>query len=435
MSGDSFPKGPLELVALPRAPELVWRVPGSKSITNRALVLAALAEGTTRLEGVLASDDTRHMRAALEALGIGVRDAGPAALEVTGGRDKLRAPDHPLFIGNSGTAVRFLAALAAVVPGDVRLEGDAAMARRPIEDLVGGLRDLGVRVDCPTGCPPLTVHGGKLPAGTVTMSGERSSQYFSALMLSGVAAEGDISIRVSGRLVSRPYVEITRRMVEDFGGRVDLDGEGFVVRAGGYRGRRYVIEPDASSASYPFALAAATGGSVTVPNLAPGALQGDYGFVDVLRRVGANVSHTTDSTTVRGGERRGIDVDMHDISDTVMTLAAVAPLATGPTRITNVANIRIKETDRLAAVVAELERLGQGVTHGNDFLVIEPAPLRHALIRTYGDHRMAMSFAVLGMAAGNVAIEDPSCVAKTYPTFWDDVAACYRASGNAIPWH
>jgi 3-phosphoshikimate 1-carboxyvinyltransferase len=224
-------------------------------------------------------------------------------------------------------------------------------------------------------------------------------------------------------------------MVEDFGGRVDLDGEGFVVRAGGYRGRRYVIEPDASSASYPFALAAATGGSVTVPNLAPGALQGDYGFVDVLRRVGANVSHTTDSTTVRGGERRGIDVDMHDISDTVMTLAAVAPLATGPTRITNVANIRIKETDRLAAVVAELERLGQGVTHGNDFLVIEPAPLRHALIRTYGDHRMAMSFAVLGMAAGNVAIEDPSCVAKTYPTFWDDVAACYRASGNAIPWH
>jgi 3-phosphoshikimate 1-carboxyvinyltransferase len=375
------------------------------------------------------------MRAALEALGITVRDAGSSALEVTGGRDKLRAPDRPLFIGNSGTAVRFLAALAALVPGDVRLEGDAAMARRPIDDLVGALRDLGVRVDCPTGSPPLTVHGGRLTGGTVAMSGERSSQYFSALMLSGVAAEGDISIRVAGRLVSRPYVEITRRMVADFGGRVDLEGEGFVVRAGTYRGRQYVIEPDASSASYPFALAAATGGSVTVPDLSPGALQGDYGFVEVLRRVGANVSDTANRTTVRGGPRSGIDVDMHDISDTVMTLAAIAPLANGPTRITNVANIRIKETDRLAAVVAELERLGQGVKHGSDFLVIEPAPLRHALVRSYGDHRMAMSFAILGMATGKVAIEDPSCVAKTYPTFWDDVAACYRATGAAIPWH
>jgi 3-phosphoshikimate 1-carboxyvinyltransferase len=253
-------------------------------------------------------------------------------------------------------------------------------------------------------------------------------------MLSGVAAESDISIRVSGRLVSRPYVEITRRMVADFGGRVDLDGEGFVVRSGEYRARRYVVEPDASSASYPFALAAATGGSITVPDLAPGALQGDYAFVDVLRRVGADVSSTTDSTTVRGGSRNGIDVDMHDISDTVMSLAAIAPLAGGPTRITNVANIRIKETDRLSAVVAELERLGQRVTQGDDFLVIEPAPLRHALVRSYGDHRMAMSFAVLGMAAGNVAIEDPSCVAKTYPTFWEDVAACYRASGAPMPW-
>jgi len=429
-----FPKGPLELPPLPRAPELVWRVPGSKSITNRALPLAALAEGTTRLEGVLESDDTVHMRAALEALGIGVRDAGPAALEVTGGKSRLRAPRDALFVGNSGTTVRFLAALAALVPGAVRLEGDAAMARRPLQDLVDGLRSLGVAVDCPTGCPPLTVHGGRLPGGTVTMSGERSSQYFSALMLSGAAADGDIRIRVAGRLVSRPYVEITRRMVEDFGGRVDIDGEDFVVRAAAYRGRRYVVEPDASSASYPFALAAATGGTVTVPGLAPFALQGDYAFTDVLRKVGASVSSTEDSTTLRGGSRVGIDVDMHDISDTVMSLAAIAPLSNGPTRITNVANIRIKETDRLAAVVAELERLGQKVTSGADFLLIEPRPLRHALVRTYGDHRMAMSFAILGMAAGHVAIEDPACVAKTYPTFWEDVAACYRAVGAAIPW-
>jgi 3-phosphoshikimate 1-carboxyvinyltransferase len=430
----AFPKGPLELPALPSAPELVWRVPGSKSITNRALPLAALAEGTTRLEGVLASDDTAHMRAALEALGIGVRDAGPAALEVSGGRSRLRAPARPLFVGNSGTTVRFLTALAALVPGAVTLEGDDAMAKRPIGDLVLALRSLGVPVDCATGAPPLTVHGGRLPGGTVTMSGERSSQYFSALMLSGAAADGDLRIRVAGRLVSRPYVEITRRMVEDFGGKIELDGEDFLVRAGAYAGRRYVVEPDASAASYPFALAAATGGSITVPDLAPGALQGDYDFVRVLERFGAIVSSDRGATTVRGNTRNGVDVDMHDISDTVMSLAAIAPLADGPTRITNVANIRIKETDRLAAVVSELERLGQKVSQGPDFLVIEPRPLRHAVVRTYGDHRMAMSFAVLGMAAGHVAIEDPACVAKTYPGFWDDVAACYRAAGVAAPW-
>jgi 3-phosphoshikimate 1-carboxyvinyltransferase len=434
MAARAFPPGPLELPKLSRAPELVWRVPGSKSITNRALLLAALAEGTTRLEGVLQSDDTAHMRAALEALGIEVRDSGPTALEVSGGRKKLRSPDRPLFVGNSGTAVRFLAALAALVPGEVSLVGDDAMARRPIQDLVGGLRELGVRVDCPTGSPPLTVHGGRLPGGHVTMSGERSSQYFSALMLSGVLAESDIHVHVAGRLVSRPYVEITRRMVSDFGGTVDLDGDDFIVRAGAYRARRYVVEPDASSASYPFALAAATGGTVTVPDLAPGALQGDYAFLDVLARVGAHATSSPDSTTVRGAAHHGVDVDMHDISDTVMTLAAIAPLANRPTRITNVANIRIKETDRLAAVATELARLGQKVTQGEDFLVIEPAPLRHALVRSYGDHRMAMSFAVLGMAAGNLAIEDPSCVAKTYPTFWDDVLACYRATGTPNPW-
>jgi 3-phosphoshikimate 1-carboxyvinyltransferase len=434
MSAHAVPRGPLELPPLPRAPELVWRVPGSKSITNRALPLAALAEGTTRLEGVLASDDTAHMRAALEALGIAVRDAGPAALEVSGGRSRLARPERALFVGNSGTTVRFLTALVALVPGAVTLEGDEAMAKRPIGDLVDGLRSLGVSVDCSTGAPPLTVHGGRLPGGTVTMSGERSSQYFSALMLAGAAADGDLRIRVAGRLVSRPYVEITRRMVEDFGGKVDLDGDDFVVRAGAYRGRRYVVEPDASAASYPFALAAATGGSITVPDLAPGALQGDYDFVRVLERFGAAVSSDGGATTVRGNARNGIDVDMHDISDTVMSLAAIAPLAQGPTRITNVANIRIKETDRLAAVVTELERLGQKVTQGSDFLVVEPRPLRPAVVRTYGDHRMAMSFAVLGMAAGHVAIEDPACVAKTYPTFWDDVAACYRSVGAEAPW-
>ena len=424
----TLPKGPLALPALPRAPELVWRVPGSKSITNRALVLAALAEGESRLEGVLHSDDTRHMRAGLEALGITVRDAGPTTLVVEGGRSRLRAPKEPLFIGNSGTTVRFLTAVAALVDGKVELRGDEHMAKRPLRDQVEGLEQLGVRVDCPTGCPPLGVYGGKLPAGRVSMPGERSSQYFSALMLAAAGAEGPIEIRVLGRLVSRPYVEITRRMVADFGGRVDEIDGGFLVHPASYVARTYSIEPDASSASYPFALAAATGGVVTVPDLGTGALQGDYHFVDVLEQAGAEVTRAVDRTTVRGHlPLRTLDVDMHDISDTVMSLAAIAPLAAGPIRIRNVENIRIKETDRLAAVAAELERLGQRVTTTQDSLAIEPRPLTPALVRSYSDHRMAMSFAVLGMARGGVTIEDPTCVAKTYPGFWDDVAGCYRS--------
>ena len=431
-----IPAGPLSIPKLPRAPELVWRVPGSKSITNRALVLAALSEGQSRLEGVLESDDTRHMRAALEAIGIGIQSEADDVLVVNGGRARLVAPKQPLFVGNSGTTVRFLTALACLVPGEVELVGDAAMARRPIQDLVDGLRQLGAQIECETGCPPLRVRGGTLRGGHLRMRGDRSSQYFSAVLMAAGLAEADVEIEIEGSLVSRPYVEITQRMLRDFGGLAETSERGFVVRrSGAYVARRYVIEPDASSASYAFALAAASGGQVEVPGLGSQALQGDYGFVDVLAELGARVDKEAERTRVRGvGALRGIDVDMHHISDTVMTLAALAPLCAGPVRIRNVANIRIKETDRLAATVAELERLGQAVTSGDDWLSIEPRPLTPALIHTYDDHRMAMSFAVLGAVAGGVSIEDPRVVGKTYPGFWRDLARCYTAAGGSPPW-
>jgi 3-phosphoshikimate 1-carboxyvinyltransferase len=428
-----FPPGPLLIPKLSRPPELTWRVPGSKSITNRALVLAALADGESTLQGVLHSDDTRHMRNALAALGIGIEDLGPTTLLVRGGRARLRAPAEPLFVGNSGTTVRFLAALACLVPGTVTLMGDEAMARRPIQDLVDGLRQLGVRIDCDTGCPPITIHGGRLPGGALRMRGDRSSQYFSALLMAAVLAEAPVTVELAGNLVSRPYVEITRRMIEDFGGQVDPSERGFVVRSkASYTARAYQIEPDASSASYPFALAAVSGGRITVPGLGVRALQGDYGFLDVLASVGARVEKGEDSSTVIGsGALRGVSVDMHHISDTVMTLAAIAPLLSGETRISNVANIRIKETDRLMATVRELERLGQAVAHGEDWLSVEPRALAPATVHCYSDHRMAMSFAVLGAIAGGVRIEDPACVAKTYPGFWDDLASCYD---GVTPW-
>jgi 3-phosphoshikimate 1-carboxyvinyltransferase len=427
-----FPRGPLRIPRLPAPIDRVWRIPGSKSITNRALVLAALAEGTTRLEGVLESDDTRHMQEALLQLGIGVRKLSATTVEIDGGRAKLRAPAQPIFVGNSGTTVRFLTGLACLVDGPVTLVGDEAMAKRPIQDLVDGLRQLGVKIECATGCPPLTVYGGKLPGGRLSMRGDRSSQYFSALLLAGALSEGETELTIDGDLVSRPYVEITRRMVEDFGGKIEVTEKGFWWQGGGrYAARRYDIEPDASSASYAFGFAAATGSRIEVPLLGPGALQGDYGFVDLLERMGASVERSPARTIVQGrGTLHGIDADMFHISDTVMTLAALAPLADGPTSIRNVANIRIKETDRLAATVAELRRLGQVVTEGPDSLHIEPRPLTPAVVHSYKDHRMAMSFAILGAAQAGVSIEDPSCVAKTYPEFWRDLASVYPAS----PW-
>jgi len=427
-----FPAGPLVIPPLPAPVDRVWRIPGSKSITNRALVLAALADGTTRLEGVLESDDTRHMQEALLELGIEVRKLSATSLEISGGRRRLQAPKKPLFVGNSGTTVRFLTALACLVDGPVTLVGDEAMAKRPIQDLVEGLTQLGVRIECATGCPPLTIHGGKLPGGRLRMRGDRSSQYFSALLLASALSDKETELDIEGELVSRPYVEITRRMVAAFGGNIEVTGSGFFWKGGGgYRGHDYLIEPDASSASYAFALAAATHSRVQVPGLGPLAMQGDYGFVDVLAQVGAKVEKEPDATTVVGsGGLAGIEVDMFNISDTVMTLAALAPLASGPTTIRNVANIRIKETDRLAATVAELRRLGQEVTEGPDWLRVQPRPLEPALVHSYKDHRMAMSFAILGTARAGVSIEDPTCVAKTYPGFWRDLAAAYPAS----PW-
>jgi 3-phosphoshikimate 1-carboxyvinyltransferase len=330
--------------------------------------------------------------------------------------------------------VRFLAALACLVPGEVVLVGDAFMAKRPLGDLVEGLKQLGADITCETGCPPLRIRGGRLSGGRVRMRGDRSSQYFSALLMAAAYAESPIALEVEGSLVSRPYVDITRRMVTDFGGKMMAVGDDFHVTPAHYHPRRYVVEPDASSASYPFALAAAARGRITVPGLGQNALQGDTAFVDVLAQAGAGVERDAEATTVfANGPLHGVDVDMHHISDTVMSLAAIAPLLDGPTTIRNVANIRIKETDRLAATVTELRRLGQDVESGDDWLRITPRPLRPACVHSYADHRMAMSFAVLGLAARGLRspllIEEPACVAKTYPTFWDDVEAC-RSTGR-----
>ena len=421
---------PMEPVAQPvRA---VIRPPGSKSITNRALIIAALTEDRVRLTGVLDSVDTQVMIESLRRLGWDVRHkAAEAVLELTGRQQAPR--DCSLWLENSGTSIRFLTALCAVLPAGTRtrLDGNARMRERPIQPLVDALHSWGADVRCelPTGCPPVVVAGGGLSGGEVSVAGDLSSQYLSALLMVAPCAQGDVTIRVTGPLVSRPYIEMTLRVMREFGAEVSEPAANeFRITAGGYRGREYAIEPDASAASYFFAAAAVTGGKVTVEGLSRSSLQGDVRFVEVLEQMGCRAEWGGDSVTVHGGPLVGVDVDMNDISDTAQTLAVVAPFATGPTRIRGVAHMRHKETDRVAALVTELRKLGLTVEEHPDGLTIHPGPLRGASISTYDDHRMAMSFAVLGLRQPGIVIENPECTSKTYPRFFDDLArVCGRS--------
>jgi 3-phosphoshikimate 1-carboxyvinyltransferase len=341
-------------------------------------------------------------------------------------------------VGNSGTTIRFLAALVSTERGSYRLDGVARMRERPIEDLLGALRGLGVdaRSEAGNGCPPvlITSHGWK---GTeVRVRGDVSSQFLSGLMMAAVGTRYDglpRRIHIDGPLVSRPYVELTLRMMNDWGIEAGWKEDAAIEVNPHWQGHPsgYDVEPDASAASYFWAAAAITGGRVTVAGLNRTSPQGDVRFVDVLGQMGCRVEECEAGITVHGRDLRAADVDMNGISDTVMTLAAVALFAEGPTTIRNVAHIRHKETDRLSALATELRRLGAGVEEFDDGLRITPAPLHGALVETYNDHRMAMSLALVGLRVPGVVIKDPACVAKTYPDFFSDLERLYDGVGPA----
>jgi 3-phosphoshikimate 1-carboxyvinyltransferase len=408
------------------------RPPGSKSITNRALVCAALADGTSTLTGALDSEDTRVMIAGLQQLGIQIEsdDAG-RSLIVRGAGGPIPAVGADLFCANSGTTIRFLTALVTLGRGTYRLDGIERMRQRPISDLIDALNELGasVKSEAGTGCPPVIVEATGLPGGTATVRGNISSQFLSALLMTAPAAKTPIQLRIDGTLVSRPYVRMTMAVMRAFGVEVaasELLDELRIAAPKKYVAGAYSIEPDASAASYFWAAAAITGGEVTVEGLSRESLQGDVAFVDCLEQMGCEVRHATDSITVAGHPLHGIDVDMNAISDTVQTLAVVALFAEGETNIRNVGHIRHKETDRIAALAAELRKLGANVAERPDGLTITPQKLRAATIDTYNDHRMAMSFALAGLRISGVAINDPECVSKTYPEFFADLA---RATG------
>lgn len=428
INNSSFRAEMLELAPVTRPVIGTVSIPGSKSITNRALPIAALADGETTLTGALFSDDTRYMAAALNQLGIRVTsDPAAQSFTIVGSGGTIPAESAELFLGNSGTSVRFLAAMVALGHGSYVLDGVPRMRERPIDPLLGALKQLEVSATSlmAEGFPPIKIEAAGIHGNSVTMAGNKSSQYFTGLLMAAPYAQNGMTINVEGELVSRPYIEITADVMAAFGveAEIDEDYRQFRVEAGQrYQGRVYHIEPDASGASYFFAAAAITGGEVRVDGLGIDSLQGDLDFVYILEEMGATVEVRDSETIVRGpadGKLRGGDFDMTEVSDTAQTLAAIAPFADSPVTIRGVAHNRIKETDRISAVATELRKLGQHVEEFEDGMTITPAPVTPAEIETYDDHRMAMSFGVTGLRAPGVRILDPGCTAKTFPDYWD----------------
>ncbi len=385
--------------------------PGSKSITNRALLLAALAKGTSRLTGALKSDDTRLMAAALRQMGVTVDEPGETQFIVTG-QGRLEAPAAPLFLGNAGTATRFLTAAAATVAGTVVIDGDAHMRKRPIGPLVAALRSLGISIEAPTGCPPVTVHGlGRLPAGRIEIDAGLSSQYVSAVLMAAPLGEGPIEIALTGTEIgARGYVDLTLAAMSSFGAIVETrDTSRWLVRPTGYRAADLHVEPDASAATYLWAAEALTGGAIDLGTAAGNFTQPDArakALIDAFPHMPSKI-------------------DGSQMQDAVPTLAVLAAFNKEPVRFTAIANLRVKECDRVRALANELHRIrpGLGREDGDDLIVAaDPALAGQTLpaaIETYGDHRIAMCFALAGLKINGITILDPGCVAKTYPGYWD----------------
>ncbi|MDQ3842351.1 MAG: 3-phosphoshikimate 1-carboxyvinyltransferase [Actinomycetota bacterium] len=404
------------------------RVPGSKSITNRALIIGALADGTSTIENPLFSDDPYWLMAALTGLGLPTKaDRGTGTVIVKGQRGIIPKGGVEVFVGNAGTAARFLPPVLALGEGPYLVDGVARMRERPVGDLVEAMKGLGARVGYAgeEGRFPIEVEGGGIRGGVVGVRGTRSSQFLSGLLMAAPYAEEPVVLEVEGGLVSRPYIGITLGVMKDFGVEVVDEGrDRFVVPLGVYKAGRYVVEPDASGASYFFAAAALTGGRVRVPGLGASSSQGDLGFVEVLAEMGCEAEIGANYIEVRGPERlRGVEVDMNEISDTMITLGAIAPFASSPTTIKNVAHTRTQETDRIAAVAQELTRLGIRVEEYPDGMKITPGPVSSGTVRTYDDHRMAMAFSLLGLVVPGIRIQNPSCVTKTLPDYFQRLEA------------
>lgn len=404
-------------------------LPGSKSVSNRALLLAALACGKTVLTNLLDSDDVRHMLNALSALGINYTlSADRTRCDITGNGGPLRAPGAlELFLGNAGTAMRPLAAALCLGQNEIVLTGEPRMKERPIGHLVDSLRQSGANIDYleQENYPPLRLRGGFI-GGDIEVDGSVSSQFLTALLMTAPLAPKDTIIRVKGELVSKPYIDITLNLMKTFGVEIaNHHYQQFVVKGGQqyHSPGRYLVEGDASSASYFLAAGAIKGGTVKVTGIGRKSMQGDIRFADVLEKMGATITWGDDFIACTRGELHAIDMDMNHIPDAAMTIATTALFAKGTTTLRNIYNWRVKETDRLFAMATELRKVGAEVEEGHDYIrITPPAKLQHADIGTYNDHRMAMCFSLVALSDTPVTILDPKCTAKTFPDYFEQLA-------------
>lgn len=403
-------------------------IPGSKSYTHRALLISALAEGESVLQNALRSEDTDYTARALRTFGIEVIEEKDS-LRVRGMGGKLKEGDTEIYVGNSGTSMRFLTALAALRRGRTRLDGNERMRMRPMDPLLRSLIDLGVEAHSQdgTGNPPVIVESRGAWGGKTSLPGRESSQFVSALLIVAPMAQKDVRVEVVGPISSRPYVEITLDIMKAFGAEVEFVGkQTFWVKAGQrYASRKYGIEGDASNASYFFAAAAVTGGKVRVNHFRPDSVQGDAGFLNVLEEMGCEVLRGDGFAEVRGKEMHGIEIDMNAMPDLVPTLAVSAIFARGQTVIRNIGHLRLKESDRIRALATELAKIGARVEEGSDSLTLAGGDVRGAEIETYNDHRMAMSFAVAGLKVPGIRILGERCVEKSFPGFWETWGKLY----------
>jgi 3-phosphoshikimate 1-carboxyvinyltransferase len=408
-------------------------VPGSKSITNRALLLAAMAPGRSVLEHALLSDDTRYMSSALATLGFTVEtDEAARTIVVEGRGGSIPSSGCDLFVGGAGTAMRFLVGFLTLGHGKFRLDGNQRMRQRPIGPLLDAMQQLGASVysERENRRPPVVVDclRGRLEGGTASIDARESSQFVSAMLMPAPLWHNGLRLRVSGD-TARPFIDMTLRLMVLWGASNTSQGEVITVPGEqSYRPQRFEIEPDASAASYFAAAAALVGGSVTIEGLKPSSVQGDILFLNVLEKMGARVTWKPGGVEVTGtGQLAGVDIAMNAMPDMVATLAAIAPFASSPTRIRSVGFIRHHESDRIRALATELRRLGALATEFEDGLLIEPSELSPAAIETYDDHRIAMSFAVAGLKLAGVRINNPGCVAKTFPEFFERLGALQTA--------
>ena len=405
-------------------------VPGSKSYTQRALIIAALAEGRSTISRVLLSEDTRYLMEALRVLGIEILTSGnDVVIQGTGG--KIRNPGQAIYLGNNGTALRFLTTMVSLGKGEFLLEGSSRLRERPLKPLLDALKTLGVPSHSRDnkGYPPVRIDAQGLRGGSVAFTDVESSQYISSLLIGAPYAAEDIEITLQGSTVSEPYIEMTLHIMERFGAEIERgDKNRFKVKSGrNYAGQEYIVEGDASSASYFFLAAALCRGRVRVMNINPESLQGDIKFLNIMEGVGCSIVRGDSWVDVIGGPLHGGDVvfDMGNMPDMVPTLAVLAAFRQGRTSITNVSHLRLKESDRIAALVNELNRIGVNAKERDDGLVIEGGKPHGAEIETYNDHRIAMSFAIAGLAVPKMKIQDKLCVGKSFPGFWDELKKLY----------